>query len=235
MRRSRVASLVARPVIPGGLGTLTGMLVLFSLWHASSTLGVRRAVAFFALTVLAAWIFEAVGVATGLIYGHYHYTATLGPWLGSVPILIPLAWFMLLYPSYVVANLIVDGRVVGTPGTRAHLIGLSLLGALVMTAWDLLADPILSGPAFRAWVWEHRGVYFGVPLQNYVGWVATTFVVFLLYRSLERRDVDVRPGALLAALAAIEQSTRGPSTLTAGMRPRGDQAGATDPRPARSP
>ena len=60
------------------------------------------------------WTFEEAGVLTGLVYGPYHYTATLGPWLGSVPILIPLAWFMLVYPSYVVANLIGHGWPVGT-------------------------------------------------------------------------------------------------------------------------
>jgi Carotenoid biosynthesis protein len=61
------------------------------------------------------WTFEEVSVLTGLVYGPYHYTATLGPWLGSVPVLTPLAWFMLVYPSYVVANLIVHGWPVGTP------------------------------------------------------------------------------------------------------------------------
>lgn len=187
MLRPFLAPLVALPMIPGGLNTLTVILVLFSVWHASYTLGVRLTVAFFTITAATSWVFEEVGVATGLVFGHYHYTDALGPWLGSVPVLIPLAWFMMIYPSYVAANLIVDGRVVGTPGSGGHLVGLALLGALVMTAWDLLADPILSGPTIRAWVWEQGGPYYGVPLQNYLGWVATTFVVFLLYRAVERR------------------------------------------------
>jgi putative membrane protein len=185
--RSIVASPVGLPVIPGGLTTLAVILVLFSVWHAACTLGARLTVAFFAITAVTSWIFEEVGVATGLVYGPYHYTAALGPWLGSVPILIPLAWFMMIYVSYVAANLILDRRAVGTPGTRAHLVGLGLLGAIVITAWDLLADPILSGPTVRAWVWEQGGPYFGVPIQNYLGWVVTAFVIFALYRSLERR------------------------------------------------
>jgi len=199
--RPLVAALVALPAIPGGLNMLTVILVLFSLWHASYSLGARLTVAFFAITAVTSWLFEELGVATGLVYGAYHYTATLGPWLGSVPVLIPLAWFMMIYPSYVLANLIVDGRVVGTPGSGAHLLGLAFLGALLMTAWDLLADPILSGPTYRAWVWEHGGTYFGVPVQNYLGWVATTFVVFVLYRSLERRWTP-RPAGPLSAGAS---------------------------------
>ena len=95
-------------------------------------------------------------MTTGLVYGPYHYTSTLGPWLGSVPVLIPLAWFVLIYTSYLVANLITERLPVRIPGGRGDVIGLALCGALVMTASDLIVDPILSGPGFRAWVWERR-------------------------------------------------------------------------------
>jgi putative membrane protein len=64
----------------------------------------------------------------------------------------------------------------------------------------VVVDPILSGSAFRAWIWERGGPYFGVPVQNYVGWLLTTFVVYALYRAFEHR----RParGASLSTLAA---------------------------------
>jgi putative membrane protein len=180
------AGLVTSPVILGGLNGLIVILLLFSLWHASVALGMRLALAFFAITTVTSWIFEEIGVVTGLVYGPYHYTSTLGPWLGSVPVLIPLAWFMLVYPTYVVANLIGHGWPVGTPGDRRHLVRLALIGALVMTAWDLVVDPVLSGPTVGAWVWERGGPYYGVPLQNSLGWIMTSFTVYVLYRSVER-------------------------------------------------
>ncbi len=191
-----LAGLVVLPVIPGGLNSLTVVLLLFSLWHASYALGARLTLVFFGITAVTSWIFEEVGVATGQIYGPYHYTSTLGPWLGSVPVLIPLAWFMMVYPSYILANLILDGEPVGSRGGRGHLLGLALLGALVMAAWDLVVDPILSGPTFGAWVWEGGGPYFGVPVQNYLGWVVTTLTVYLLYRSVERRWMPQPAGPL---------------------------------------
>src|SRR5664279_1518723 len=89
--RHPMRSLLTAPaVIPGGLNTLTVIVLLLTLWHASHVLGVRRTLAFFAITAVTSWLFEELGVSTGLIYGPYHYTSTLGPLLGSVPVLIPL-------------------------------------------------------------------------------------------------------------------------------------------------
>ena len=95
---------------------------------------------------------------------------------------------MLAYPTYVLVNLVGGGWPVGTPGGRANLVGLALLGALVMAAWDLVIDPVLSGPTVGAWVWERGGPWYGVPVQNYLGWIVTAFTINLLFRSFERRS-----------------------------------------------
>ena len=187
VRRTSPAEMVAALVMPGGLISLVVIALLFCLRHASSVLGVRLTLAFFAITTVTSWIFEEIGVVTGLIYGPYHYTATLGPWLGSVPVLIPLAWFLMAYPTYVLVNLVAGGSPIGSPGGRGRVVCLAMIGAILMTAWDLVVDPILSGPTVGAWVWERGGPYYGVPVQNYLGWIVTAFTVYLLYRSAERR------------------------------------------------
>jgi uncharacterized membrane protein len=96
------------PSIMGGVNTQTLILVLFSLTHALYALGWQHTLVFFTTSAVISWAFEQVGVATGAIYGPYHYTDVLGVKLGHVPLLIPLAWFMMIYPSYVIANLIAD-------------------------------------------------------------------------------------------------------------------------------
>ena len=185
--RAWIYDLVRLPGIPGGLTTLTAIMALFSLTHAWYSVGGRLTAAFFALSAVIAWTLEQFGVVTGLLYGGYHYTSYLGARLGEVPVLIPLAWFMMIYPSYVIANLVLARRPAGTPAGLAPLVGLAAASAVVMTVWDLVIDPILSGPDVRAWVWESGGAYFGVPVQNYFGWFVTTFVVFFAYRALEQR------------------------------------------------
>lgn len=184
---------MAYALIPGGLNTLTVIVLLLTLWHASHSLGVGRAVAFFAITVVASWLFEELGVSSGLIFGPYHYTSTLGPMVGAVPVLIPVAWFVLAYPSYFAADLLRDRVPIRIPGSLADLLGLALFGALVMTAMDLMVDPILSGPSFRAWVWDTAGRSSVVPAQNYVGWLVTAFMIHLMFRSWERRTM-AEPG-----------------------------------------
>ena len=201
--RLLLSGLVTLPSVPGGLRMLTAVLALFSLFHAWYSLGGRLTLAFFALSATISWAFEQVGVMTGLVFGAYHYTDYLGAKLGDVPFLIPLAWFMMIYPSYVIAGLAVGRRPAGTPRGPVALVRLAAVSAVVMTIWDLVVDPILSGPDARAWIWENGGPYFGIPIQNYLGWLLTTFIVYLAYRALEQRVVAVPAGPVTARVAAL--------------------------------
>ncbi len=72
-----------------------------------------------------------------------------------------------------------------------------------MTAWDLVIDPILSGPNVRAWAWEQGGPYFDIPARNYVGWMMTTVTVYLLYRLYEWRVPSVAARAVSHAAAGL--------------------------------
>ena len=180
-------SFVSLPQIPGGIGIKTILMMSFSLIHAWYALGWKRALTFFAITALVSWGFEQVGVETGAIYGKYHYTDVLGTKLGHVPIIIPIAWFMMIYPSFVIASLITFASISKNRNRISQIICLSIVSAVVMTAWDLVIDPYLSGPTQMAWVWESEGQYFGVPLQNFAGWVLTTFTIYFLYLLFERK------------------------------------------------
>lgn len=198
--RALVRPVVDLPDVPGGVQTQTLLLLLFSLTHAIYALGWRHTAIFFAITAVVSWAFEQVGVETGAVYGAYYYTDFLGPKLGHVPVLIPLAWFMMIYPSYIIVNLIVQGRPTGTPSALKRVLWLAFFSGVVMTAWDLVVDPFLTSPPFEAWVWTEGGPYFGIPVQNYIGWLLTTFTVYLLYRLYESR-VALRPmGPLNTAL-----------------------------------
>jgi len=104
----------------------------FSLTHAIHRLGLYHALAFFGLATIISLVFEAVGVATGTIYGPYHYTGSLGPKLFKVPQAVPMAWFMVVYPSYTLVNYLADGHVISKPKPEfARLVGLAALSAIL--------------------------------------------------------------------------------------------------------
>jgi uncharacterized membrane protein len=197
------------PVITGGIEIKTVFMMLFSVFHAAYVLGWRHTLLFFGITVAVSWSYEHVGVETGLIYGTYHYTDALGVKLGHVPIIIPIAWFMMIYPSYITANLIGGGRqkIMTIRDNKRNnnnrtallqILGLSLLSAVIMTAWDLVVDPYLSAPTERAWIWENGGHYFGVPLHNFGGWLLTTFTIYFLFQLLSERRFPISPSRPLS-------------------------------------
>ena len=66
-----------------------------------------------------------------------------------------------------------------------------LLSALALTAWDLSLDPRMVQDG--NWIWHDGGVYFGVPLSNYWGWVVTAALVYAVWSLVEIRDWRLRP------------------------------------------
>ena len=188
---SLYALLTLYPVVSFALGVKTSVLLTtittlagftFALLHAGQREGWTCALRLLALVFGVSLLFESVGVATGWIYGPYHYTNRLGPlFLGLVPYLIPVAWFMMGYPSFVIAD-----RLIPSGWKRwQRILAVAAVGGLAMTAWDLVMDPVMV--AGGHWIWDTNGAYFGIPLQNFSGWWLTIFTTFALYLLLSRK------------------------------------------------
>ena len=164
----------------------------FSLVHAFYSLGWRRTLWLTGLALTISFAFEFVGVKTGWPFGAYYYTDVLGPKVAStVPVVIPFAYLMMLYPSHVITNLILDGTPVSAPRGFWGMGAAAMLTALVMTAWDLTMDPAMVSTV-AGWVWVEGGPYFGIPIRNFMGWVLVVVVIAFLYRRIEAR-VPVAP------------------------------------------
>jgi uncharacterized membrane protein len=142
------------------LQAATSLAILARAWQ-------RRRVALAVVTVaVLAWGLEAVGSATGFPFGSYHYTGRLQPQLAHVPVLIPLAWLMMLPPAWAVASALCR---------RCRAIRFALVAAVAFTAWDLFLDPQMV--EWNLWVWDEPGAYFGIPLQNYLGWLVGSALI----------------------------------------------------------
>jgi putative membrane protein len=116
------------------LGNIGFTVVLFAVFHCAAMEGARRTLVFFATSAVVSYLMEEIGVRTGFIFGAYLYSNQLGPKTGHVPLLIPLAWFMMVYPAWVVAGTLVSG--LDTRSIRG-LAAQSVVGALVISDWVL--------------------------------------------------------------------------------------------------
>lgn len=148
------------------------------------------------LVTLCAWGSEALGIYTGIPFGRYTYTNSLQPQVLDVPLLIPLAWMMMLPPAWAIASRIAGGE----PGRRGWL-GFSLLSALAMTAWDLFLDPQMVLWGF--WIWEQPGTYFGIPLINFIGWLLVSGLISVWVRPTQ---LPVRPLLAVYAITWVLES-----------------------------
>lgn len=158
---ARTAAIVLAVVLLSGT-------VLLLLVHAA---GVRAALRAGVGIVLLAWVSEVLGAATDLPFGPYGYTDLLHPQVAGVPLLIPLAWLMGLPPAWAVA-----ARIAGSTRGPAFIV----LSACAMTAWDLFLDPQMV--AWGLWRWDVDGAYFGIPLQNFAGWLLVSALITVVVR-----------------------------------------------------
>lgn len=159
--------------------------VAFCLASSIYLAGHRAAFLFLGVTVVLSWVAEELGVRTGFIFGEYSYTSLLGPKLGSVPLVIPLYWFMIVYISYILANLMSEGTPVASPRlTPVRILLRALLTGLLATNYDLSFDPYMS-QVVKAWIWaptNPNSSFFGVPFHNFYGWLVTAFLIVALIR-----------------------------------------------------
>lgn len=139
--------------------------------YAYRQLGLKATLAFMLSAVFLSLGSELLGTSTGFPFGHYSYLSGLGYKIGGlVPFTIPLSWFYLGLVSYLIARagLEVDKR----PSLLRHMAAIAL-GALALTSWDFVLDPAMSQTALPFWYWQQPGGFFGMPYQNFAGWMGT--------------------------------------------------------------
>lgn len=174
-------------------------------WSATRLLGYRRTRALMLLALGLGWFAEQMGSSHGWFFGRYTYTEVLGPRLGDVPMAIPLMWFALALIGYVMASLMLWRQPVhANPGFRSGLLT-AWLAAMVITAFDLGADPYFVF-VLKAWIMQKTdGGWFGETLQGFAGWMAVSLLIVGSFQALAapRRSPPPADGLPLAVLVPI--------------------------------
>jgi putative membrane protein len=150
---------------------------------AYRTLGLKPLLAFFLPSFFLSLSSELIGTSTGFPFGAYHYLSGLGYKVaGLVPFTIPLSWFYMGFVCFVLATAAMEA----TPLVRwQRQIAAISLGAILLTAWDLVLDPAMSQTPYPFWAFEEVGSFFGMPYRNIAGWIGTGVVYMTVATALQ--------------------------------------------------
>lgn len=163
-------------------------------------LGLKRALFFGVAGYFMAWLSELSSIHNGFPYGHYYYLdGTRGKeiWVLGVPLMDSISYVFLAYASYSVALLVFSPLrrlrwmvyVLETKKIRDSL-QVRILGALLFVYLDIIIDPLaLRGDRWflgRIYGYPEQGVYFGVPLSNFLGWFAVGFSMIYALQKIDR-------------------------------------------------
>tara|TARA_B100001173_G_scaffold287244_1_gene275511 strand:- start:875 stop:1507 length:633 start_codon:yes stop_codon:yes gene_type:complete len=103
---------------------------------------------------------EVLGVASGVLFGEYHYGQALGWELMDVPVVMGVNWLILSFSS-----LGIMGRLTSNSFLKV------IMSSLVMVILDVLIEPVAIQLDF--WTWTQVNV----PLQNYIMWFFSALII----------------------------------------------------------
>jgi uncharacterized membrane protein len=177
--------------------------------------GLKRTLSFIAGGYLLVFLSEYSSTRTGFPFGFYYYIDTTRQqelWISNVPFMDSLSFTFLAYASYTTALCLCsplwrtryDVQIVDTKAIRRSLTVLALAVTFFVLS-DVVIDPLaLRGSRWflgQIYGYYEEGIYFGVPLANFLGWGLVGLVLVTWHRLLDgvfwrrpqrRRDWGVR-------------------------------------------
>ena len=175
------------------------------VFSAQRLLGWRRTGLFFLISWVTALICEFSSTRTGIPFGLYYYTgSTVGQelYISNLPFMCSISFTFLLYASYCMALLFLlpTDRQSAAAAHRVQLrfdldartsLSVIFLTALLYAFIDIVIDPVaLRGDRWflgQIYGYTYPGVYFGVPLENFLGWAVVGLIALSTYSIVDRK------------------------------------------------
>lgn len=156
-------------------------------------LGLKKAlITIFTLSIYALAI-ETFAIITGIPYSNFEYSSLIGmKILGYTPFTVPFSFVPLFIGSIYLASL-----------KSSNKFKIIILAAVFVLIADLVLDP--AAVALNFWIWETKGIFYGVPLMNFIGWVITGIIAALIFAGLLKDKINDsnKPKSLVSSLFLI--------------------------------
>ena len=190
------------------------VFVFFAVYlvAAVSKMGWTKTAAYTVLAYVVAFAAEFSSTRTGFPFGLYHYIDTTREhelWLANVPFWDSLSFAFLCYLGFSLAVLVYaplhirrdDVQVADTREIRLSWRVL-VTGTVLMALIDVVIDPLtVRGERWflgKIYYYPEGGIYFGVPLSNFLGWALVGALTIGLLQYIEKRrwfETDLGPAA----------------------------------------
>ena len=188
-----------------GITMLVTVLLVdaFFFTHACMVIGRPAATRMFLIGIIGAFLFEEfIGLQSGL----YYFTDLMGPKIDKAPLSIGLSWMAVFYMGWFMANLVCDGAPSPRRNSIPRIIVKSLVAAFIVSATDLVADPVSVEGGL--WVWYDGGPFFGVPYSNYIGWIFVGTIILSIIGFVNKSNCDesidyAPPSAMILSIAPL--------------------------------
>lgn len=184
---------IAYPLLDGHSRDVLTVITVIAFFLASTShallhRGLAWTGVFVLVTAGTGLVAEALGTATGLPFGDYTYAGSLGWKLIGVPVVIPLAWSMMAYPSLLLGQRLCSSALAA-----------ALVGGFALASWDLFLDPQMVEAGHWRWTDVEHALPGApdIPGSNYLGWLLVAVLMLGVLQRLPRRVADDRQPAAL--------------------------------------
>jgi len=129
------------------------------------------------------FLLEHISSQIGIPYGFFSYLDGFGLTIAGTPVVISLAWIVVIMGCYAAAAKAGVARVA--------------IAAVLAVILDLTLDPAAVGLGY--WSWQETGFYYSIPLSNFFGWlVAALSLGGLRAFAIQSHDPRLQQASLLS-------------------------------------
>ncbi len=139
-------------------------------------------------------VIESAGVLACFPYSCFEYSDMLGvKMFNLVPLTLPL--------NYI--PIVVAGSFMAFSLVRQNLFFSVFMASLLCVTFDLVLDP--AAVSIKLWEFEMEGIFYGVPLENFMGWLLTSipscFLIVKALRDIYTKEMEGKGGRCGVGLA----------------------------------
>ncbi|MFT7328250.1 MAG: putative membrane protein [Crocinitomicaceae bacterium] len=175
------------------IGSIIAVLIIslpafYAMWKIY---GRRGVIAVISLGIFAL-IIESIGIHTGFPYSPFEYSMPFGYQLfGTTPWTVFIAWSPLVIGAWLLAQIWFKKN------WARFLVYLGIL-----LAADIILDP--GAVARGLWEYTNGGLWFDVPLQNFLGWIISGTIAYTILRFiLKNKKIQNRNIVWIGSLSLL--------------------------------